>query len=236
MKNQAKIQIGSGAESAEVTAMAFIEDAGQDIPSKRGRELLLSEGSLTLKLEELFGTVSVDYCLTSFGTIGGADAELLRTEKGEEAMKRVVCLGVGGAGGSDETKLIYAETVIPLSTMDDGLAGELEEGVEPLGRILYSRGILFKKERLQLGLVRHGEANELFHLDPSTVLFQRSYKLIGENGGESGVRSDEGGDVKSGAIKASVIEIFSPYAMGAQGGIENAPRGEEGEERSSLSV
>jgi chorismate--pyruvate lyase len=157
------------------------------------RELLLSEGSLTLHLERILGTpVEVEVSRTAYAPLGPDEASYLEESPQQDAMEREVWLTSG------EKKLVYARTVIPVACMEEGLMEVLKQGGEPLGRILSSKNIPFTKDGLEVGIIRcQGAASDL-GIDPEKPLFARRYRLMSRK--ESGQWN----------IKASVTEVFSP--------------------------
>jgi chorismate-pyruvate lyase len=162
------------------------------------RELLLSEGSLTLHLERIFGSpVEVEVSRTVYSPLSPDEASYLDENPYEESMTREVWLRVNGK------RLVYARTLIPLARMERGLMEVLKQGGEPLGKILSSKNIPFTKDRLEIGVVRSERAATELGIDSERPLFARRYRLLS--------MKEEG----QWNIKASVTEIFSPELVGA---------------------
>ncbi|HXI09737.1 MAG TPA: chorismate lyase [Thermodesulfobacteriota bacterium] len=156
--------------------------------------LLLSDGSLTLDLELLYGSkVEVEVKYKGTGPLPEQAARYLDEKAGGAAMEREVWLTVEGK------KLVYAHTLIPLSCIEGGLKEELERNAnEPLGRVLTSNKVFFSKEKLEVGVVRCRSAAVELGSPAQTPFIARRYIL--SNREPSGVW----------VIKASVTEIFSP--------------------------
>ena len=156
--------------------------------------LLLSDGSLTLDLELLYGSkVEVEVKYKGTGPLPEQAACYLDEKAGGAAMEREVWLTVEGK------KLVYAHTLIPLSCIEGGLKEELERNAnEPLGRVLTSNKVFFSKEKLEVGVVRCRSAAVELGSPAQTPFIARRYIL--SNRQTSGVW----------VIKASVTEIFSP--------------------------
>ena len=156
--------------------------------------LLLSDGSLTLDLELLYGSkVGVEVKYKGTGPLPEQAAGYLNEKAGTEAMEREVWLTVEGK------KLVYAHTLIPLSCIESGLKEELERNAnEPLGRVLSSNKVFFSKERLEVGVVRCRSAAIELGSPDSTPFIARRYIL-------SNIKP-----TGEWVIKASVTEIFSP--------------------------
>jgi len=164
--------------------------------------LLFSEGSMTTELELLSdGRVEAEIRFNGPTALSAAEADFLGARHGNDAIEREVWLNAG------EKRLLYARTLIPVNMIDRFVKAALDEkGSEPLGRVLSSNGILFAKERLEIGIVRCPAASKDLNLPEQTPLFARRYILF--NRGAHGW-----------IIKAAVTEIFSPELIGA--GIRN---------------
>jgi len=160
--------------------------------------LLFSEGSMTTELELLSNErVEAEIRFNGPAALSRADADFLGALPGDAAIEREVWLNAG------EKRLLYARTLIPLAMIDRDVKAALDEkGSEPLGRVLASNGILFAKERLEIGVVRCPVASRDLDLPEGTPLFARRYILF--NRGSQGW-----------IIKAAVTEIFSPGLIGA---------------------
>jgi chorismate-pyruvate lyase len=162
------------------------------------KELLLSEGSLTLHLERIFGSpVEVEVSRTVYSPLSPDEASYLDESPCEESMIREVWLRVGGK------RLVYARTLIPLARMERGLMEVLKQGGEPLGKILSTKNIPFTKDRLEVGVIKNERAAKELGIDPERPLFARRYRLLS--------MKEEG----RWNIKASVTEVFSPELVGA---------------------
>ncbi|MFQ5736197.1 MAG: chorismate--pyruvate lyase family protein [Thermodesulfobacteriota bacterium] len=162
--------------------------------------LLLSDGSMTLDLELLFGSmVEVELRFTGTTPLSPDDAGYLKEAPGSPAMEREVWLTVEGR------RLVYAHSLIPLGRVEAGLKGALDEhSGEPLGRVLNSRKVFFAKDKLDVGVVTCAGASEDLGAAPDTPLLARRYILFNR---------DESGNW---IIKAAVTEIFSPEIVSAR--------------------
>lgn len=159
--------------------------------------LLLSDGSLTLELELLAGArVEVEVTSAVTGPLGPQEAAWLKEPEGTESMERVVWITANGK------RLVYAHSIIPLTRINKGILEELyRNSSEPLGRILNSKKIFFRKERLEAATVRCMEAARDLGIDEKTGLLARRYVLFNRQ---------EDGDW---TIKAGVTEVFTPWLM-----------------------
>lgn len=160
--------------------------------------LLFSEGSMTTELELLSNRrVEAEIRFNGPAALSDAEADFLGAASGDEATEREVWLNAGAK------RLLYARTLIPVKMIDQEVKAALDEkGSEPLGRVLASNGILFAKERLEIGIVRCPGATKDLLLPEETPLFARRYILFNKG---------TGGWI----IKAAVTEIFSPELVGA---------------------
>ncbi len=162
-------------------------------------EILYGEGSLTLKLDKIFGKVVVERCRTSFVPLDEEAATTLDADAGERTMEREALLKAGS------TALVYAKTMIPASTVSRALAEELMEGTTPLGRVLHSKGITLHRAGLVVTTEKNKEAAKELGLGRNATLYKRSYRLEGRS--PTGDRS--GGTVE---ILAAITEFISPKA------------------------
>lgn len=159
--------------------------------------LLLSDGSLTIEMELLYGSkVEVDFIYRGHTVLSPDEADYLLEDQENESIEREVWLTVQGK------RLIYARTLIPLKCLDKKLMNELgAKSGEPIGRVLSTNRIPFRKEGLEIGMVRCPSVASGFGSDPSTPMFARRYLL-----------SNSDYDTKM-VIKASVMEFFSPEVV-----------------------
>ncbi|OGP17979.1 MAG: hypothetical protein A2V21_307150 [Deltaproteobacteria bacterium GWC2_55_46] len=160
--------------------------------------LLFSEGSMTLELELLTqGNVEAEIRFMGLTSITAEAASFLGAEVGAEAMEREVWLTGGGR------RLLYAHALIPEGMIAPDIKSALDERPkEPLGRVLASNGVLFAKERLEIGIVKSPCASRDLEIPEDTPLFARRYILF-----------NKGAD--RWIIKAGLTEIFSPELVGA---------------------
>lgn len=155
--------------------------------------LLLSDGSMTLDLELLFGPVGVEVRRKGACPLSTEAAMYLGEGAQKDALVREVWLTAGAK------RLVYAHSLIPFDCIDEGLREDLERrSNEPLGRVLNSKKIFFSKDRLEVGSVLCAQAAMDLGGDENTPFIARRYILSN--------RKEDGGWV----IKASVTEIFSP--------------------------
>jgi len=155
--------------------------------------LLLSDGSMTLDLELLFGSpVEVEVERTGSASLSAADAEYLEEETGMEVTQREVWLTV------EDKRLVWAHTLIPVQRVRDDIKKSLDANRgEPIGRVLNSMKVFFSKDRLDVGVVICAHASAALGLAPDTPLVARRYILSNKQESEW-------------LIKAAITEIFSP--------------------------
>ncbi len=171
------------------------------------KELLLSTGSMTLKLEERCSVaVSIELRRSAEIDLPVEICEYLgletepETEPKKRALEREVWLVADG------TRLIYARTLIPLDCIDTELLDLLKSNSEePIGRVLSAEKIPFSKLKLQLANLRSAELARDLNLKPDTLFKARRYILFNDD--------TEGDALMTGErrlIKAVVFEIFNP--------------------------
>ncbi len=160
--------------------------------------LLLSDGSMTLDLELLFGSkVEVEIKFKGAGALPAEDASYLEERAGSPAMEREVWLTV------ENKRLVYAYSLIPAGRVAGKIKTALEEhSAEPIGRVLNSMKVFFAKDKLDVGVVTCPQASEDLGLALDTPLLARRYILSNRDG-------------KDWIIKAAVTEIFSPEIVSA---------------------
>jgi len=161
--------------------------------------LLLSDGSMTLDLELLFGSpVEVEVERTASASLSAADAEYLVEEAGMEVTEREVWLTV------EEKRLVWAHTLIPVRRVRDDIKKSLDANRgEPIGRVLNSMKVFFSKDRLDIGVVACAHASAALGLAPDTPLVARRYILSNRQDSDW-------------LIKAAITEIFSPEIISAR--------------------
>ena len=86
----------------------------------------------------------------------------------------------------------------PSASIEGWLKDDLTDGVKPLGRILYERGIPVLKETVELSIIRSAQVARELDISPDTPLVSRRYRLVN--------RKENGGWI----INAMVQEVFSP--------------------------
>lgn len=160
------------------------------------RLLLFSDGSLTLDLELLYGSmVGVEVKFKGTAALNKDQASYLEEAPGERAMEREVWLTVDGK------RLVYAHSLIPLSKVESGLLESLEKySDEPLGRVLNANRIFFEKEKLEVGAVKSAPAALDLGMPEDTPFIARRYILSNR-------------EETAWVIKAAVTEIFSPEVI-----------------------
>lgn len=161
--------------------------------------LLFSEGSMTVELELITRSrVEAEVRFTGETALSPEEAVCLGAAPGAKTTEREVWLTAGGR------KLLYARTLIPAEMIDPAVHEALygsKAGSEPLGRVLAENGILFAKERLEIGVVKSPSVSLELGVPAETPLFARRYILFNGNAGRW-------------IIKAAVAEIFSPELAG----------------------
>lgn len=182
----------------------WVRPAGSTVPGVDDLEpheklLLLSDGSLTVELELVYGSaVEVELVYRGFTTLSPDESDFLVEDQENESVEREVWLTVGGR------RLVFARTLIPLVSLDRGLMKTLDESSsEPIGRVLNTLKIPFRKEGLEVAVVRCAPAAEALEIDPDTPMTARRYLLTNT---EFGTRP---------VIKAVVTEVFNPEVVPA---------------------
>ncbi len=158
------------------------------------RPLIVSDNSLTLDLELLYGArVDVVVRFKGFASLDRDHALYLDEQPLTETMEREVWLV------ASEKRMVYAQCIIPLTSIKKELLDALKKYEdEPLGRILMARKIPLVKDRLQIGIVRSLRVAVELGIDETTPMIARRYRLINR---------DASGDW---IIKAGITEIFNP--------------------------
>lgn len=162
------------------------------------RQLLLSDGSLTLEIQLLWkAMVEVEVRFNGLTTLGAKESAFLEEMPDKGAIEREVWLTI------DSRRLVYAHSLIPVDRIDKELLRDIDtHRDEPLGRVLTSRNVLFTKKKLELGVVCCEAASTGLGLDRHTALIARRYILHNTDG------------VPGHGIKAAVTEVFSPEIVG----------------------
>jgi len=161
--------------------------------------LLLSDGSMTLDLELLFGSaVEVEVERSAVTPLSAIDAAYLDEDESMEVTEREVWLTVGGR------KLVWAHTLIPTLCVSPEIKEALDtHSGEPIGRVLNEKKVFFSKSRLEVGVVACAHAAKGLNLPPDTLLVARRYILSNRQG-------------RDWLIKAAITEIFSPEIISAR--------------------
>jgi chorismate-pyruvate lyase len=161
--------------------------------SSEERLILLGDGSLTLLLEALLRErVSVEVKRNSTSLLGPEAALYLDEVEGGESVEREVWLNVNGE------RLVFAHSIVPVSSIEPWLLESLSEGTEPLGRVLKNREIPVLKEALEIAVISAPEVSADLQIDPDTRFYARRYKLTN--------RVEGGGWI----IKAEICEVLCP--------------------------
>lgn len=160
-------------------------------------ELLFSGISMTQHLEELLGApVEVETRVGKMVRLTPEQSAKLKVNINAKAQEREVWLSI------KERKLIYAHTLIPIASIDEGLLQTLKERKdEPLGRVLTSLHVPFSKRELEVAILTSPEITQELGLDADTRLVARRYILYNDTSET---------EVESPAIQAAVTEIFNP--------------------------
>jgi chorismate-pyruvate lyase len=163
----------------------------------RQKLLLLSDGSLTVELEKLYGgELEVELKLNDYATLTPEEADYLMEDQECESVEREVWLNRAGR------RLVFARTLIPLSCIDAGLRAALAENAyKPIGRVLTACGVSFIKKHLMVGMMECAEAATDLGLVPNAPLAARRYILTNTDFETNPV------------IKAVVTEVFSPEVI-----------------------
>jgi len=110
--------------------------------------VLTITGSLTRYLERRHGMrLSLRLHEQFVDTCGHEEAWLLGSRPGDPCLRRRVSLLYRG------TVMFDAESVLPLDGLPAELAGQLEEGVQPLGDLLIDRGLSLSRSDLSVAEV-----------------------------------------------------------------------------------
>lgn len=158
------------------------------------RQLLLSDGSLTLEIQLLWkAMVEVEVRFNGLTTLGSKESIFLEETPDKGAIEREVWLTI------DSRRLVYAHSLIPVDRIDKELMRDIDaHRDEPLGRVLTSKNVRFSKKKIELGVVRCEAASTGLGLDRHASLIARRYILHNIDG------------VAGHGIKAAVTEVFSP--------------------------
>ena len=99
---------------------------------------LLEEGPITKRIKSSY-EFKLKLIQDEITQVIDADKKFLNTNSNEIRVREVVLLG-------DEKPLVYAQTLIPNSTINKGLAELGKIGNKPLGDILFEKDIFTKKD------------------------------------------------------------------------------------------
>ncbi|MBI5234385.1 MAG: chorismate lyase [Deltaproteobacteria bacterium] len=157
------------------------------------RILLASDGSLTLGLEALFGAnIAVRVKRNTTSWLRSDTASYLDETIGLPALEREVWLM------ANDTRLVFAHSLIPKNRLGDWLGKALEQGADPLGKVLELKKIPIIKEMLEIGAIRSGEVCVELGIALETILVARRYRMFNRK------------DNNEWLIKAQITEVFSP--------------------------
>lgn len=161
------------------------------------KELLISDGSLTVELEKLYGgELEVELRVNDYAMLSPEEADYLMVDQECESINREVWLEHTGR------KLVFAHTLIPLSCLSPGLREALAENADkPIGRVLASAGVAFEKKHLMVGIFECPEVAIDLELVEHAPFVARRYIL-----------TNTGYDTEP-LIKAVVTEVFSPEVV-----------------------
>ncbi len=160
------------------------------MPDTLLRLLLLSDGTMTRLLEGIcLATIGFELAEQFETVLSDQDAKSLSLPKGEKAIKRQGWLTLGNV--SENTtgqrldgmpmRLVYVESVLPISILTAKLHHEILLGRKPLGQIIHEQGYLFRRDDIQIGQFLLPDIAKGFGLASNEPLWARRYQLALSN-------------------------------------------------------
>lgn len=172
-----------------VDGSEFMSTHQSDFLDGPTRMLLMSDGSLTVLLNaSLLSLVRLQRLRQEEITLGPDMAAYIQTEEGQRAIDRDVWLMNG------DKRLVYANSILPISLMRGEIYNELSKGDTPIGILINEQNILTRRDGLQICRVKSPDICRELGLPGDTVLLSRRYRLHTEGG-----------------FKGAIIEVFSPH-------------------------
>ncbi|MEK7850447.1 MAG: chorismate lyase [Deltaproteobacteria bacterium] len=152
------------------------------------RMILLADGLLTRLLNALLlSPITLQRLRQEEATLNDEMAEYIETEGGQKVIDRDVWLMNGNE------RLVYANSILPISLMRDDIYNEITNGDTPIGTLLNDQSVLTRRDRLQIATVKAPGISVELGLPEGTELWARRYRLNTEGG-----------------FKGAILEVFSP--------------------------
>jgi chorismate-pyruvate lyase/acyl carrier protein len=138
------------------------------------RILLTTDGTLTEILEAFAGeSIRVVKLFQETGVLDQA-ISALELPWGAAVLRRRILL----QGRLSLVNFIYAESVIALDRLDDGVRHGLLQSQKPIGLLILERRIETFKEILDCGREPAGSLAEYFAITPDAAILSRTYRMI----------------------------------------------------------
>jgi chorismate-pyruvate lyase len=153
------------------------------------RMLLTADGTVTTLLEactdepirtatvRVAGPTTVEDLSRLTGAWWHPDASLLGLERAEPVIVPRAVL----RGARTGRPYLLAESLVVPGRLPGGMADALAQRGASIGRLLHASGAETRRELLQVGHMRAGEATEYLETDPSATIAWRTYRI--ETGG-----------------------------------------------------
>jgi chorismate-pyruvate lyase/acyl carrier protein len=138
------------------------------------RILLTTDGTVT-EILEAFSGESI-HVVKLFQEVSVLDRAISALELpwGQHVLRRSILL----QGRMSLVNFIYADSVIALDHLDEGVRDGLLQSKKPIGLLVLERRIETFKEILDCGREPAGPVAHHFHIDPDASLIFRSYRVI----------------------------------------------------------
>lgn len=152
------------------------------------RMILLSDGLLTRLLNALLlSPITLQRLRQEEVALNNEMAEYIGTEGGQRVIDRDVWLMSG------DERLVYANSILPVSLMRDEIYNGIIRGDIPIGALLTDQSILTRRDRLQIARVNASDISIELGIPEDTEFWARRYRLNTEGG-----------------FKGAILEVFSP--------------------------
>lgn len=135
------------------------------------RILLTTNGTITHVIEAYAGEQIRLVKLSEELITLDRDIPALQLSRGMEVMERKILL----QGSLSHRHYVYAESILVLDRLDEGMRNELLHTKTPIGKLWVDRKVEIFKENLDAGLEAAEEEAEYFDIDPQDNLLFRTY-------------------------------------------------------------
>ena len=141
------------------------------------RSLLVTDGTVTKFLEAYLWEPMKIQRIFQGDTVANQDVEELELKRGESVLRRQVLL----RGLTTGKVYTFAESLIRVDRLWDGLREDLLQGRLGMGELLRDRRMETYRELLSYGREEVGELSPLLEIPPQESLLYRSYRILNKH-------------------------------------------------------